>query len=78
MASNPFTHYKPYPTPSQIAASEELISRATAFVRRELRVWVNLDVEFLTSYIVSLLKTMDIRSEPAVRTLAEFLDLGKL
>lgn len=95
MASNAFTRYRPYPTPTQIAASEELISRATAFVRRELRVWVNLDVEFLTSYVVSLLKSMDIRfvrllfsisyavldqmtgsSEPAVRALAEFLDLG--
>ncbi|KAF9506541.1 hypothetical protein BS47DRAFT_395754 [Hydnum rufescens UP504] len=76
MASNSHTRYRPYPAPSQFALSEELISRATAFLRRELRVWVNLDVEFLTAFVLSLLRTIDIRSEPAIRVLAEFLDLG--
>jgi E3 ubiquitin-protein ligase Topors len=51
-----------------------MIQRATAFMRRELRVWSAVDVEFLTTYILSLLKAIDIRSEPAVRLLAEFLD----
>ena len=51
-----------------------LIQRATAFMRRELRVWSSIDVEFLTTYILSLLKAIDIRSEPAIRLLAEFLD----
>jgi hypothetical protein len=30
--------------------------------------------QFLTTYIVSLMKSIDIRSEPAVRLLADFLD----
>ena len=33
-----------------------------------------MDAEFLTTYILSLLKAIDIRSEPAVLLLAEFLD----
>ncbi|OBZ72890.1 hypothetical protein A0H81_06736 [Grifola frondosa] len=49
--------------------------RATAFIRRELRVWVGLDVEFLTTFTLSLMKSIDIRSEPAIRLLAEFLDM---
>jgi len=43
-------------------------------MRRELRVWSSVDVEFLTTYVLSLLKAIDIRSEPAVRLLREFLD----
>nr|GAT61209.1 predicted protein [Mycena chlorophos] len=51
------------------------ISRTIMFLRRELRVWVNLDVEFLTNFTISLMKAIDIRSESAVKLLAEFLDL---
>ena len=43
-------------------------------MRRELRVWSSVDVEFLTTYVLSLLKAIDISSEPAVRLLREFLD----
>ncbi|OCH91977.1 hypothetical protein OBBRIDRAFT_791730 [Obba rivulosa] len=75
VASNPYTRYKPFPTPAQFAASPDHISRATIFLRRELRVWVGLDVEFLTTFTISLMKSLDIRSEPAVRLLAEFLDM---
>lgn len=32
------------------------------------------DVEYLTMYVISLLKSIDIRSEPAIRLLADFLD----
>lgn len=39
-----------------------------------MRVWSLVDVEFLTTYILSLLKAIDIRSEPAIRLIAEFLD----
>ncbi|KAJ9105542.1 hypothetical protein QFC19_003524 [Naganishia cerealis] len=74
IASNTFTRFKPSPTPCQFAADKETIARATSFIRRELRVWPHLDVEFLTTYIVSLMKSIDIRSEPAVRLLADFLD----
>ncbi|KAF8321301.1 hypothetical protein DL93DRAFT_2040275, partial [Clavulina sp. PMI_390] len=48
IASNTYTKFRPIPTPSQFASSEELISRATVFIRRELCVWPNLDVQFLT------------------------------
>ncbi|KAI0354518.1 hypothetical protein OH77DRAFT_1405142 [Trametes cingulata] len=75
VASNPYTRYRPFPTPAQFAASQDYISRATIFIRRELRVWTGLDVEFLTTFTISLMKSLDIRSEPAVRLLSEFLDM---
>ncbi|KAH9940037.1 uncharacterized protein BXZ73DRAFT_43293 [Epithele typhae] len=75
VASNPYTRYRPFPTPAQFTASADNISRATVFIRRELMVWVDLDVEFLTTFTVSLMKSLDIRSEPAVRLLSEFLDM---
>ncbi|KAI0804799.1 hypothetical protein BC629DRAFT_1664323 [Irpex lacteus] len=75
VASNPYTRYKPFPTPAQFASNPDLISRATIFVRRELRVWDALDVEFLTTFTISLMKSIDIRSESAVKLLAEFLDM---
>ncbi|KAJ7450071.1 hypothetical protein B0H11DRAFT_1743340 [Mycena galericulata] len=75
VASNAYTRYRPYPNPAQFAASPELVSRTTIFLRRELQVWVNLDVEFLTTFILSIMKALDIRSEGAVKLLAEFLDL---
>jgi len=74
VASNRHTRYKPYPSPAQIAASQDLCSRILKFVRRELRVWEGLDIEFLTQYIISLLRTMDLRSERAIALLGEFLD----
>ncbi|TFK86603.1 hypothetical protein K466DRAFT_492480 [Polyporus arcularius HHB13444] len=75
VASNPYTRYRPFPTPAQFSASQDYISRATVFIRRELRVWTGLDVEFLTTFTISLMKSLDIRSEPAIRLLSEFLDM---
>ncbi|CAD6582864.1 MAG: hypothetical protein TREMPRED_003407 [Tremellales sp. Tagirdzhanova-0007] len=74
IASNPSTRFRPNPTPRRIAEDSSLIQRATAFMRRELRVWSLVDAELLTTSILSLLKAVDIRSEPAVLLLAEFLD----
>ncbi|KAF7981004.1 hypothetical protein HWV62_35835 [Athelia sp. TMB] len=74
IASNPYTRYRPSPNPALFASSPELISRATAFLRRELRVW-EVDVEWLTTYVVSLMKSIDVRSEAAIGLLGEFLDL---
>lgn len=48
VASNKYTRYRPYPTPTQFAASQDLISRMTVFLRRELLVWPNADVEVCT------------------------------
>ncbi|KAG2071248.1 hypothetical protein BDR04DRAFT_517777 [Suillus decipiens] len=62
-------------SPAQFAASPNMISRATIFLRRELRVWQNLDVEFLTTFIISLMKSIDIRAESTIKLLSEFLDL---
>ncbi|KAK8861223.1 hypothetical protein IAR55_002042 [Kwoniella newhampshirensis] len=78
IGSNPISGFKPNPTPRQIADDPILTQRATTFLRRELRVWSPLiDVEFLTTYILSLLKAIDIRSEPAIRLLADFLDVDE-
>ncbi|KAG1726834.1 hypothetical protein EDB19DRAFT_207036 [Suillus lakei] len=74
VASNSFTRYRPYPSPAQFAASPDMISRAIIFLRRELRVWQSLDVEFLTTFIISLMKSIDMRAESAVKLLSEFLD----
>ena len=45
VASNSFTRYRPNPTPAQFSSSPDLITRMTIFLRRELMVWPNLDVE---------------------------------
>ena len=45
VASNAYTKYRPYPTTAQFAASQDLISRTTTFLRRELQIWEGLDVE---------------------------------
>ncbi|KAK0439702.1 uncharacterized protein EV420DRAFT_1486225 [Desarmillaria tabescens] len=63
------------PHPAQFAASQEMVSKTTMFLRRELGVWDNLDVEFFTTFTISLMKSIDIRSESAVKLLAEFLDI---
>ncbi|KAK0438540.1 uncharacterized protein EV420DRAFT_1279969 [Desarmillaria tabescens] len=73
--SNTYTKYRPYPTPAQFAASQEMVSKTTMFLRRELRVWDDLDVEFFTTFTISFMKSIDIRSESAVKLLAEFLDI---
>ncbi|KAK0439697.1 uncharacterized protein EV420DRAFT_1733645, partial [Desarmillaria tabescens] len=75
VASNGYTKYRPYPTPAQFAASQEMVSKTIMFLRRELRVWDDLDVEFFTTFTISLMKSIDIRSESAVKLLAEFLDM---
>ncbi|KAK0439680.1 uncharacterized protein EV420DRAFT_1279466 [Desarmillaria tabescens] len=75
VASNGYTKYRPYPTPAQFAASQEMVSKTIMFLRRELRVWDDLDVEFFMTFTISLMKSIDIRSESAVKLLAEFLDI---
>ncbi|CAE6431358.1 unnamed protein product [Rhizoctonia solani] len=77
VASNAHTRFRPNPTPAQITNSPELQSRCQMFVRRELRVWPNLDVEFLTSFILSLAKSIDIRTESAIKLISEFLDINR-
>ncbi|KAG6828043.1 hypothetical protein H0H92_009543 [Tricholoma furcatifolium] len=45
VASNAYTRYRPFPNPAQFAASNDLITRTTIFLRRELQVWNDLDIE---------------------------------
>ncbi|KAG8751439.1 hypothetical protein FRC12_012446 [Ceratobasidium sp. 428] len=75
IASNAHTRFRPNLTPQQITNSPELQSRCQMFVRRELRVWPNMDVEFLTNFILSLVKSIDIRTEASIKLISEFLDL---
>lgn len=46
-------------------------------MRRELHVWENVDTEFLTTFVISLMKSIDLRSEAAIKLLSEFLDTGE-
>ncbi|KAF8196966.1 hypothetical protein BJ912DRAFT_1079987 [Pholiota molesta] len=76
VASNSFTKYRPYPTPAQFSASQDLISRTTTFLRRELQVWEGLDVEvgfinplpffMLVSFICKFLTTLIISLMKAI------------
>ncbi|KIJ62416.1 hypothetical protein HYDPIDRAFT_94496 [Hydnomerulius pinastri MD-312] len=52
VASNSYTRYRPFPTPIQFAASPDLISRMTIFLRRELHVWPDLDVEVSSAVFI--------------------------
>lgn len=90
MGSNPFSGYRDV-TPSVIANDSELQSRARTWIRRELRVFSFLqtdpagsasqaattssNAEFLLSYIVSILKVVDLKASNghAENLLTEFL-----
>lgn len=77
VGSNRHTGYRATPTPAQIrhslATGGDLGARITTFVRRELHVWPHLDIEFLTQYIVSLLRMLDVSADETVKLLGEFL-----
>jgi hypothetical protein len=89
MGSNPLSDYRDL-TPLMIASSPDLQSRARTFIRRELRVFTFLNAdapgqsinagtssnaEFLLSYIVSILKMVEIKASNghAENLLTEFL-----
>ncbi|KAF2129935.1 hypothetical protein P153DRAFT_422688 [Dothidotthia symphoricarpi CBS 119687] len=90
MGSNPFSGYCDV-TPQMIASSAELQSRARMWIRRELRVFSFLhadpaclssdeattssNAEFLLSYVVSILRMVDLKASNghAENLLAEFL-----
>lgn len=90
MGSNRFSGYRDL-TPQIIANSSDLQSRARTWIRRELRVFSFLhpdstglstnaaatssNAEFLLSYVVSILKMVDIKASNghAENLLAEFL-----
>ncbi|KAG1787343.1 uncharacterized protein HD556DRAFT_1448833 [Suillus plorans] len=75
VASYSFARYRPYyPSPvcsiSRHDKSSHHLSPSCRTARLE-----NLDVESLTMFIISLVKSIDIRAESAVKLLSEFLDL---
>ncbi|KAM0788537.1 hypothetical protein ACM66B_001665 [Microbotryomycetes sp. NB124-2] len=72
VASNRFTGFKPF-TPQQFASNPDLKARVIKFVRRELQVFPNVDVTFLTTYLVSICSQLDLRSSAAVRLLSDFV-----
>ncbi|KAF1843911.1 uncharacterized protein K460DRAFT_288608 [Cucurbitaria berberidis CBS 394.84] len=90
VGSNRFSGYRDI-TPQMVASSPDLQSKARAWIRRELRVFTFLhtdptgsitnesttssNAEFLLSYIVSILKMVDIKASSghAENLLAEFL-----
>ena len=93
IGSNPYSGYRDL-SPQIITSSPELQSRARTWIRRELRVFAFLyadhagvpaggvttssNAEFLLSYIVSILKMVDIKASNghAQNLLAEFLGRG--
>ncbi|KAG9192409.1 hypothetical protein G6011_11143 [Alternaria panax] len=93
VGSNRYSGYRDT-SPQIIADSPELQSKARAWIRRELRVFTYLhtdaegpspnaattssNAEFLLSYIVSILKTVDLRASNghAENLLAEYLGRG--
>jgi len=93
MGSNPYSGYRDL-TPQMIAASSDLQSRARTWIRRELRVFTFLyndaeasssgavttsgNAEFLLSYIVSILKMLDLKASNghAENLLSESLGRG--
>ncbi|KAK4050916.1 hypothetical protein OIO90_004892 [Microbotryomycetes sp. JL221] len=72
VASNRFTGFKPF-TPQQFANNPELKAKVIKFVRRELQVFPNVDVSFLTTYIVSICSQLDLRSSSVIRLLSDFI-----
>lgn len=63
------------PHPKEISATPVLQSTLLQFIRRELLAFPhpNLDVEFLATYILNVLKTFDAKSNEAIHLLEEFL-----
>ena len=90
VGSNPYSGYRDI-TPRMIAGDVELQSKARTWIRRELRIFTFLhtdpagstsdvattssNAEFLLSYVVSILKTVDLRASNghAENLLAEIL-----
>ncbi|SPO26899.1 uncharacterized protein UTRI_10362_B [Ustilago trichophora] len=73
VGSNRHTNYRPCPNPSQIRQNGEIQRRITLFLRRELSIWPEVDAEFLTQYILSLVKVFRISDDETVRLVGEFV-----
>lgn len=72
IASNAYTRFRNV-APALFAQSPDLRKKITAFLRRELRVFPSVDVEFLVTYVVSIMGQLELKSEGAIRLIGEFL-----
>lgn len=62
VGSNRISRFRSF-GPADVRNDEELVSRAKAFVRRELQVFEYIqDREFLVEYVVAILKSVDLKS----------------
>lgn len=63
------------PSAAEIASTPVLQSTLLQFIRRDLLAFpmANLDVEFLATYMLTVLKSLHAKSEEAVRLLSDFL-----
>lgn len=47
--------------------------RMSAFIRRELQVWPDIDQDFVTTYVLALTRILPMKSDESVNLLAEFI-----
>ncbi|CAO1626129.1 unnamed protein product [Sympodiomycopsis kandeliae] len=82
MGSNRHSGFRAPPSPQKFTTEPHHLVQLIPFLRRELYslplLTQEMDTEFLIDYIVSILKTMPIRSEGAVRLLTEFFGRREL
>ncbi|KAI5479073.1 RING finger domain protein [Pseudohyphozyma bogoriensis] len=72
IASNRYTRFKPVNAHS-FATNPDLKNRCIKFIRRELQCFPNVDVSFLTTYLMSIASQLDLRSLSAIRLISDFL-----
>lgn len=73
VGSNRHTLYTPAPSPAQIRSCADLQRRIMLFLHRELKVWAEVDADWLAGYILSLLKVFDLRSDEMGKLVGEWL-----
>ncbi|GAA6031825.1 hypothetical protein JCM8097_002009 [Rhodosporidiobolus ruineniae] len=72
VASNRYTGFKPF-NPQTFTTNPDMKARVIKFVRREIQVFPTVDVNFLTTYLVSIASQLDLRSSAAIRLISDFL-----
>lgn len=73
VGSNRHTQYRPCPTPAHVRHSSDTARRIKLFLKRELSLWPQIDADFLTTYMLSLLQVFTIDADETVRLTSEFL-----
>lgn len=79
VGANRHTGYRSCPSTAvinrtlSIEPNGRLHRRISAFIRRELQVWPDIDHDFVTTYVLALTRVLPIGSDESVNLLAEFL-----